>query len=258
MLRLHLLILLLIASTVALAQEKTGVWGEAFQQSSDAADRASGRVPAQGVRPDIIVQVKKHRMGADMFDIMAVDADYPPELLRSQVEKLCSILQVPARGLNVGHQKMAGADNITSTRALFATNGVIDTESGTLRIEPIVKAFAGAPEPHVVHGITILFNGLEAQPQMLRSLNTAGLRLQAVANVDPPVLEYHIQLLSQNPDDLDIPDAAQPEQNPPPSASSVQQKGVDWTLWLSLLAGAVAAGILVYFLMLRASAKPGR
>lgn len=259
MFRTHLLLVLtVLLAGFACAQEKTGVWDEAFHQTMESADAASGRVPAPLPTPDIIMQVSKHRFGADMCRITAVPADYPAELLRAQVNKMCELLKSPARGLAVGSARVGTDASLTSTTATFATDGIVDTAKGTLRLEPIVKAFAGAPEPHTVDGITILFNGIAATPQMLRKLDTAAIRLDAIANENPPVVEYRIQLLSQDPDALQLPDVAEPEQNRDLTASTQQQNGVDWTLWVTLLLGAVAAGILVYFLMLKASARPGR
>lgn len=248
----------LIVCLPALALSQGGVWDSAFRTAMDASDVASGRSVFQVARPDLIIQVEKHRVGADMFEIVAVDPSYPAELLQEQANKMCDLLGVPARGLLVGKSTITGNPRLSSTKATFATDGVIDREKGILRIEPILKAFAGAPAPHTVRALTIMFNGEKPNPNVLKSFETEGLRLQAIANENPPVIEYRVQLLSQDPAQLSVPDAAPVEQKPVPSASTVQQNGVDWTLWISLFAAAAAASILVYFLMLRSTAKPRR
>jgi hypothetical protein len=224
----------------------------------DSADVASGKSVFQVSRPDVIVSVTKHPVGADMFEISAVTPNYPDVLMRRQIEKMCEILGVPARGLIVQTVRVGGESKITSTRATFATNGVIDREHGILRIAPIVQGFAGAPAPYTVHGMTIMFNGEQPSPNVLRSYSTADIRLQAIANVNPPVVEYRIQLLSQDPHELDVPDSTPAEQNGTPISSTVQQNGVDWSLWIALFAAAVAASVLAYFMLIRSSAKPRR
>jgi hypothetical protein len=239
-------------------QHQSGVWDEAFRFAMDSADIASGKSLFEVAKTDVIVQVTKHQYGADMFEITAVQPNYPADLLRKQVTAMCDLGGTPARGLAAGNIAMRGEPGLYSTRATFATNGIIDREKGTLRIGPIVQAFAGAPAPFTVHGMMILFNGEQPTPNVLRTYRTPGIRLQAVALQNPPQVEYRVQLLSQDPKLLQIPETPEPEQKPLPSASIVQRNGVDWLTWVALLAGAGAAGFLVYFLMLRLTAKPGR
>jgi hypothetical protein len=248
----------LLLPALALGQQRTGVWDRAFAYAMDSADVVSGKSVFQVSRPDIIVSVTKHPVGADMFEISAVIPKYPEALMRQQILKMCEILGVPPRGLIVQTVRVGGESKITSTRATFATNGIIDREHGTLRIAPIVKGFAGAPEPYTLHGMTIMFNGEQPSPNVLRSYSTPDIRLQAIANENPPVVEYRIQLLSQDPHELDLPDSNAVEQKATPTASTVQQNGVDWSLWIPLLAAAVAASVLVYFILLRSAAKPRR
>jgi hypothetical protein len=154
-----------------------------------------------------------------------------------------------------------GDPRLSSTRATFATNGIIDREHGMLHVTPIIQAFAGAPEPYTVHGMTIIFNGEQPGANTLRSFSDANVRLQAKSLQNPPSIEYRVQLLSQEPKELSVPDAepqAQPEQNRAPGTSTVQRAGIDWGLWIPLLIAAAAAAVLVYFVMLRLTAKPPR
>ena len=253
-----ILALLWMAPILAFGQQSAGVWDSLFRYAADSADVASGKSVFDVAKPDILVQVKKHPFGADLFEITAVMPNYPADLLNRQVNKMCELIGVPARGLLVGSAGIGGDPKLTSTRATFATDGVINREKGTLRIEPIIQAFAGAPSPYTVHGITILFNGEQPTDRVLRNFRGPGLRLQATALENPPVIEYRIQLLSQDPNQLKIPSTEPVEQNRPQTASTVQQNGVDWSLWIPLFTAAVAAGILVYFLMVRASTKPRR
>ncbi|HTQ08936.1 MAG TPA: hypothetical protein VMI31_02580, partial [Fimbriimonadaceae bacterium] len=204
---------------VAAGQSPPGVWDSVFHFALDSADAASGRSVFDVAKPDIIVQVKKHELsGADLFEVTAVKPDYPADLLRAQVQKMCALIGVPARGLLVGTSQIEAG--LSPTRATFATNGVIERDKGILRIAPIIQAFAGAPEPYTVHGITILFNGETPMAHVLESYNTPDVRLAAVALQNPSVVEYRVQLISQDPEALNVPDQGQSlEQKPAKTAS---------------------------------------
>lgn len=249
---------LILIPALACAQQPAPVWGRAFGFAMDSADVASGQSVFKVAKPDIIVTVTKHNFGADLFEVTAVAPGYPVDLIQKQAMRLGEILGNGPTALLVGSVVIGGDQRLKTTKATFAVNGIIDREKGTLRITPIVQAFVGAPAPYTVHGITILFNGEVPTSGVLRSYSTPGIRLQAVADQSPTVIEYRIQLLTQDPKELELPDTTTPEQKPPPTPSTVQQSGVDWTLWIALIAAAAAVGILVYFLMLRASAKPSR
>lgn len=208
-------------------------------------------------RPDIVVQVAEHRMGADMFVVTAVEPGYPVDLLRNQVKRMCELGGTPARGLAVGPVDLSGDPKLAFTKATFATNGFIDQKSHVLRLEPIAKAFAGAPAPHTIHVLAVTFNGEAVGPATLKSFTSDSVRVEATANQNPPVVDYRIQLLTQNPEAIRIPDRAQAEQKPAADASTVRG-GMDWGLWIILIAAAAAAALLVYFFTLRATAKPRR
>ena len=256
--RVALLLIALLILLPVFSFPQQGVWDKTFQFAMDAADAASGKSVFQLAKPDIIIEVYKHKVGADMFDIRAVKPGYPVDLLRQQATQIGELTGTPVRGLTVGNAALSRGSNMSFTRATFATDGIIDRQKGVLRVLPLVKAFAGAPEPYAVHGITIMFNGEQATQTVLRNYSSPYVRLQATAQDAPPVVEYRVQLLAQDPKLIDIPDAAQAEQKASPTASTVQQNGVDWGLWVPLIAAAAAAGVLVYFFMLRSSAKPRR
>jgi len=250
--------LFILLPLAAGAQAGQGVWDSVFRYAMDSADIASGKSIFEVSKPDVIVEVAKHELsGADLFTVTAVNPNYPASLLESQAEKMCSLIGVPARGLQVGTAQIAGA--ITGTRATFGTNGVIQRDKGVLRISPIIQAFAGAPEPYTVHGLTILFNGERPGASALRSYSNENVRLEAIALTNPPVVEYRVQLISQDPTALAVPDSSEPlEQKTKPTASTERQGGVDWSVWIALGVAAVAAGVLVYFFTLYVSTKPNR
>lgn len=253
-------ILLAIGLAPMLTFAQGGVWDTVAKNLEDAADVASGKSVFQVAKPDIIIQVSKHRFGADMFEVAAVNPAYPPELLKSQLAALCDSIGVPARGLVAGKASIGGDPNRSATKASFATDGIIDREHGILRIEPIIKAFAAAPAPFTVHGLMISFNGESSGPSILKSFSSPGLRVQAIADQNPPAIEYRVQLLSQDRSQLNLPEpppAPTPEQRGVADTSTDRREGVSWILWLALILGAAAAAVLVYFITMRATAKPG-
>jgi hypothetical protein len=252
--------LALIACLVsgASAQRSASLWDTVFRYAMDSSDIASGKSVFQVTTPEIIVQVSKHHFGADMVEVTAVKRGYPVALLRQQAEKIGELVGTPVRGLRVGSVNIGGDPSLGATKATFATDGIIDRDKAILHVTPIIQAFAGAPGPNTVHALTVMFQGEVASPSVLRSYSTAGIRLQAIANENPPAVEYRVQLLSQDPQMLSVPDIRAPEQNAKPTASIVRQNGVDWSLWIALIAAAVAAAVLMYFVMLRLAAKPRR
>jgi hypothetical protein len=243
---------------LAAAQDRGGAWDALFRYAMQSSDLASGKTVAEVARPDVIVQITRHRLGANMFEVTAVTPGYPTDLLHAQVEKLGQLAGSGVRGVAVGQYTIGGDRKLTFTKATFATDGIIDRERGILHVTPIIQAFAGAPAPYTVSGMQIIFSGETAGPKTLKSYSSPGVRLQAKENASPPMVEYRIQLLSQNPADLIVPDESVPEQNAPKIASTVQRSGFDWGLWIPLLFAAAAASILVYFLIVRAAAKPRR
>lgn len=208
-------------------------------------------------RPDIVIRIAKHRMGADMFVVSAVAPGYPVDLLRRQVQRLGELGGTPVRGLGVGPVDLSGDPKLAFTKATFATNGFIDQKNHILRLEPIAKAFAGAPSPYTVHGIAVTFNGEAVGAATLRSFASDAVKVEATFNRNPPVVDYRIQLLTQTPEAIHIPDRAQAEQKAAADASSVRG-GWDWRLWIILIAAAGAAALLVYYFTLRATARPRR
>src|SRR5687768_11462792 len=106
-------------------------------------------------RSDIIVSVRKSDVGADYVRIQALAEDYPIELMRSQIAKIGEYHGTQIRGLEVGYEGMGGAGRILT--ANFATDRLMAEATGTLELTAFAKAFAGAPEPHTVHMVGVMF-----------------------------------------------------------------------------------------------------
>lgn len=205
-------------------------------------------------KADIVITVNKHDTGADIVEVSPVKRDYPPKLLNEQIMRLGENLKSSVRGLQMYVYQMDPKDRrLDVLKAKFAVNGIIDRENRVLHIEPIVKAFAGAPEPYTIKGMSLLFNGeAPVKGRTISKLNTSSLRAEAIfTDTMPAGIEYRIELLEQDPNKLRFPDRHEEPQK------VVQASKGDKRALIVVLFGvaAVALGALVYFSMLRTAAK---
>jgi len=223
------------------------------QMDDQKIEAALNSVPTQAV-----VTVRKHNMGADLVEITMLDAKYPLDLLRGQVEKIGKYAGAPARGVSVGRTSHPNPKQ-QFTKASFATNNLIDEESGRVRLEPIAKAVAGGPGPHTIEAFIVSFEGLRPTERTLKTYGSATVVLSGRA-IPPPFggLEYRIALLGQNPDKITIPDEHKESAlKPAKSAAAPPPQAENRTLRIVLIAvAALAAGALVYFLLARAGRAP--
>lgn len=208
------------------------------------------------IRPDVIVVVQKHRLGADLVEINMVAPDYPKELLERQVIKLCSLLGSDARGLLVTTSTIQAPAAGKVTKATFATDGIIDHEKGLIRIEPFAKAFAGAASPFTVKGINIMLDGEAPTTSTVQRYGIdqviAG---EARYNQSPRSIEYRIQLLSQDDKKLKFPDRYEAPNKPATEKPSSTGNRTAVVLGLFIV-GSLALGTLVYLLVLRGGTRP--
>ncbi len=207
------------------------------------------------VAPQVTVAVRKHSMGADLVSVAMVSADYPPELLRAQCERVGQATGSPVRGLEV---RLEGPrEGLRIVRASFATDGLIDRLEGELRLEPLVRAFLGAPAPHTVTSFLVLFPGEQpVEGKTLQDYRSDVVSLKARAVASPPGIECRIVVGTQDPALLTIPSRFVPdegtrvERGTPPGPNPV-------LVGLLVLAG-LAAGALVYSLLVRSSGRRHR
>lgn len=209
------------------------------------------------VRTDVAIIVRKHPLGADMVDITMRDPNYPKELLTSQVEEMCRLLGTPARGLAVTVQSVAPGAQFTFVKANFATNGII-LANGDLHIEPILKAFAGAPAPYTIQGISLAFPGFVPSKKTLQRYDQPGMMEAEGRYTDQPAalkgLEYRVQLLTQDPSKISFPDEYGQSEAAATVPRASENSSRTW-LFAIVIVAAIAVGALVYFAMLRAGAR---
>lgn len=204
-------------------------------------------------KPDVTIVVREHSIGADMFEITMSRSDYPADLLRSQVSEMGRLLSSPPRGLAIGEVKLDPANpSLTFLKARFAVDGVIDRPGGVLRLEPVLKAFAGAPEPYTVHGLLILFDGERPNPSTVKSHRSDSVEGEGTFTASPPLIEYRVRLKSQDPSKIAFPEKV-PEQRPVQNPSD-EKTGTPVLFWSAVVVAGLAAGALVYLALLRGGA----
>ena len=204
------------------------------------------------VKTQIAVRVWKHPVGADMVEVTALEPAYPGQLLRSQVEMLGSKLHSIPRGLTVFRNEIS--PGMSFTKATFAVDGLIDRTKHLLHISEVVQAFAGAPPPFTVTGMSIIYDGETPSANTPRSFDSRAVSLDSQLSTSPALIEYRVQLLSQDPGSLAIPEVLEQKNDAAPSKAA--KAGTDWTLWSLVAISAVAVFALVYSLVLKATAKP--
>lgn len=220
---------------------------------------AGGALCAQGGKPDVVIRVERALPGVQYVYVQVVRKDYPPQLLSEQCQAVGKALNQDIRGLELSTSSVAmgSADygspgTMSILRARFAINGLVDESTGVLRLVPFAKAFAGAEEPHTVRNLMILYVGYEpVKDSTLSAVETNAVKV--AGRVDyasmsdgslKPMVEYRVELKTQNPDQLDFPEAASKPTKPAEKPSTVT---VDWRLLGIVLAGALPIGLLVYF-----------
>lgn len=206
------------------------------------------------VKPQASVVVRAHATGADLVEVTVLDPKYPADLLKSQVEKLGEELKVPPRGLFV----FRGKDSMQFLKANFAVNGL--GRNGEPYLQPIVRAFASAPNPFTVNALLVSFAGFKPASTALRTFVSSSVVVSGQYVPDPQGIEYRIALVSQEPGDIVIPEkAAANPTTQPKNVPEAQPSASKLPLIIGLvIAGSVLVGCLVYFALLGSGLRSGR
>jgi hypothetical protein len=203
-----------------------------------------------GVRSQVVVRVLEHEMGADMFEVTMVEADYPASVLAGQVESFGQMLGNSLRGFET-YSKQIDKNQFLS--ATFAVDGFMDSRTGEVNLQPLVRAFAGADAPHTVKGMTVILDSFRPTADTLQTFSSEAVKVQGKIGDEGTGIEYRVQLLSQNPEEIVIDPTQKPVQKP--VEAPVEPDRPTW-IWGLVGLGGVAAGVLVYFLVSKRTAKP--
>ncbi len=206
-------------------------------------------------KPKAMVVVQKHAAtDADLVEITMLNPKYPPELLRQQCLYLAQMAGADARGLYVYNTNPSGGSS-GFLKAKFGTNNLIDIQSGVLRLQPIVKAFAGMTNEFAVDALMISFQGLKPGSRTLRAHATKAVALRGETVAFPAGIEYRVRILTTDPEQIAIPETSTPPVAPAKEGGKAEQKGLPIAFWVAIGLGSLAAGYLVYSLALTTGKK---
>jgi hypothetical protein len=215
---------------------------------------AHGQVPQQqvsgaAIRPDVVIYVTAGPLGGDIVRVTMVDAGYPSDLLNKQVADLGTRLGVPAKGLQVYTYQMTSANpKLRYLEAYFSTAN-LTTEDGYANLTPLIQAFAGAPAPNTIKGMEIFYDDFDPPLKGPKHFSSSAVNIVGRIDMNPPQVEYSVQLLSQNPSEINVettPANVEPKVNQAPV-----QTGNPVLVWCLILLAGLAAGALVYFLLIK-------
>lgn len=205
--------------------------------------------PSASFKPDVSITVKKHRMGADEFEVTLLDGRYDPNRLRSQIAKLGERIGVLPRGVMVQRESLDPTKpGLDFVKARFAVDGIIRPEDSSLRVDPIVKCFMDGQEP-AVRSVQLVFVGVKPSAKNVQRLQTDAIDAEGFYSSEPAGLEYRIVIKTDDPEAFTFPDnigERKAERRPSSAPSGISPV----VLGLIALAG-VSAGVLVYSLLLR-------
>ncbi len=202
------------------------------------------------VKPQVTISVRKHSLGADLVEISMLDARYPPELLRKQVENIGLRLNSPPVAVTFFRDDLGfGTARGAVLKATFAVNGLIDQQNHHYRVGPLAQAFAGAPAEFEIRGLSVIFQKERASNSTLREYRSASVDVQGVQQSGDIGIEFRVLLKSQKPEEILIPDDAvnrstAPTRLPPASKD-------DRLFWCLIIGSGLALGALVYSLLIR-------
>lgn len=201
------------------------------------------------LRPDGIIVVRQHKLGAQIIEITMQDPSYSLDVLKAQAEQIGANLNSTVRGLQLTRHSLWDNDpNPPLPRATFAVDGLVDEQNRIYKLQPIIRAFASSDKP-AVNGLSIQFDRLPPGKNTLRRFSSKAVIVEASDQVQPQIgVEYRVQYLSHDPNAIDVPETPQPAPKPQQPKKVVS---TDWVLWGIALVAACALGALVYSVLSR-------
>lgn len=237
-------------------------WALAGAQGTPASPRTQRPVPGATaeaivaqVAPSAAFTVRRHSLGADEVQLTFLNAEFPPQYVRQIAERVGQETGVPIRGLQV-FRTPASAGNVRFVKASFATNGLLDPATGTVKLQPLARAMAGVPEPFTIPAFTVGVTGVNPTNRTLRTHVGEAAVVAGMYSGNPPGLEYRVVLMNQASSAIEIPDQFQPERSAPAQASSSGKPA--WLVPALVGLAAIATGFLVYFVTLTLGRSPRR
>lgn len=201
-------------------------------------------------RPDISIVVKKHATGAELVTITLQNARYPAARLKSQIAMLGEFIKSAPRGIAIERYSIdANKPGLSFLRATFAVDGLVNMEAGTLKIAPFLKAFCGGERASRIRNFNILFDSYRPGTDTVREYSAGPVQGTAFVIENPPALEYRIVVDTADPSLVSFPDKVPERTQPVPPSQPA--KGPPVLMWVAIGLAGLAAGFLVYSLLLR-------
>lgn len=208
-------------------------------------------------RPGATVVIKEDKGGSELVNITYANPKFPSSLATSQIQGLGQELGSGPRGLQMFQQAFGQGPDEKWLKAQFATDGLIDRQAGTLNLQALTRAFAGAPSPFTINAIKLIFDGETPTAATIRTFANDSVGVDGEFVQSPPSLEYTILLRTQDPTAITIPVRHNPA--PPPAPAPAPAIGPPMNLLIGLVVlASVAAGALVYFLLSGSGARRPR
>jgi hypothetical protein len=197
--------------------------------------------------PQATIVIWEHATTADMVEITMLRQAYPAEDLRAIATRLGEETGSPPRGLAIYTAGYHGSDpRFQFLKASFATDHVIDRSAGVVRLQPIVRAFAGRAAASRIDALTVIFQGERPSGSTLKRYVSPAVRIEGSTLGNPIGLEYRVQLLTQDPARIEIPDRYVPPDRPVRSIAPDRTPG--WLIGVLVGAAALVSGCLVYLI----------
>ncbi len=193
--------------------------------------------------------IREHQTGANMVEITVLEPFYPPGLLKSQVQKMSEYLDSSPRGLQVYHHQLSSSQpKLRFLKATFAIDGLIREDKQTFRLEPILKAFAGASDPYTLRLISLHFSEKKPGPKTLKFFSSKALEIKGNVHAGPEGIEYLIEYRSQNPDEIKVPEEVLPLNQIKNHSSQTKNS---WKVFeiLGLIGACLVLGVGIYFML---------
>jgi len=204
-------------------------------------------------KPDVMIIVREHSTGADLVQITMVKPNYPKELLQEQILKMGKELVIAPRGVQITTPNLGSKS--TFLRAEFGIDGILEPQLPAIRLAPVIKAFAGAPDPHQISVINIVFDSITPTTSTVLTYTKDGvLRAEGRYHPYPKGIEYQIELLDQDPAKISFPEKIEKSNEKPPETTSEPRDNRVLLITFFSIAG-LALGALVYFAMLRGGSR---
>ncbi|MBI1757275.1 MAG: hypothetical protein HYR64_09245 [Fimbriimonas ginsengisoli] len=208
----------------------------------------------ESIKPQATVLIRRHESGADLAEVSILDPGYPRDLLQRQIEGLCREVGSDARGLQIYEAALRSEPpRLSVLKATFGTVGLIDHQSGDLRLTPVIRCLLGAPPPYAIRDLGLIYDSEAPTPTTLRSFSSSTVSLEARYN-PPPIagLEYRIRVLSQTPADIDVPDRylATVAEASPVMPDRIEPKARPWWLVWTLVSVVGLSGVALVYLAL--------